>query len=359
MLSQMSTLVLASSAGGAVLALLAERFAWCLRSSGRRRASIAQAQQLRAQLAEDALTGGLSRRAVDDRLAWRPPRAVAIADVDGFKFVNDEHGHGVGDEVLRAAVAELRAACPTAEVGRLGGDELVVLAEDPGEVLALGDSRSIVAGPITATISIGACTCPVSAGHDPLACADLRMYVAKRARHRDDDPAATPAGEDHLLELYERDSELCKRLDAYVRDGLARDEGVVLVVTAEHTRQLAGVLPRDPRIRILDARETLMSLLDDDGQPDEALFEQVVVPVLDRAATGRSGVRAFGEMVDLLWSAGHVEEAIRLEGLWNRAAERRVFRLLCAYRVSTLADGRNTEALARMCHQHSRVGAIA
>src|SRR3546814_5651091 len=55
--------------------------------------------------------------------------ALPILDLDGFKEVNDEHGHGVGDELLVTTADRLAAGSPDeALVARLGGDEFVVCA---------------------------------------------------------------------------------------------------------------------------------------------------------------------------------------------------------------------------------------
>jgi diguanylate cyclase (GGDEF)-like protein len=56
------------------------------------------------------------------------PAALLYVDLDGFKSVNDRHGHTVGDAVLKAvAVALVREVRASDVVGRLGGDELAVL----------------------------------------------------------------------------------------------------------------------------------------------------------------------------------------------------------------------------------------
>jgi GGDEF domain-containing protein len=75
----------------------------------------------------DALTGLASRRALDDTLRRLDgPFAIAMVDVDHFKAVNDTHGHGVGDQVLRMVAAQL----DTVEGGRAfryGGEEFAIL----------------------------------------------------------------------------------------------------------------------------------------------------------------------------------------------------------------------------------------
>jgi diguanylate cyclase len=93
-------------------------------------------QHLHDQAHTDALTGLPNRRALAALLAQalppgrRPqPLALFVADLDGFKAVNDSLGHDAGDAVLCQAAARLRAALRAQDVvARLGGDEFVLLA---------------------------------------------------------------------------------------------------------------------------------------------------------------------------------------------------------------------------------------
>jgi diguanylate cyclase (GGDEF)-like protein len=89
------------------------------------------------QLAQtDALTGLVNRRIFDDALAQRIARAITLSqqftlcflDLDGFKPINDRHGHDVGDQVLRTTSIRLRSALRKMDiVGRHGGDEFMLL----------------------------------------------------------------------------------------------------------------------------------------------------------------------------------------------------------------------------------------
>ena len=85
---------------------------------------------------DEALAATASRSRGDDR-----PLCVAVVDLDRFKSVNDEHGHGVGDEVLRAVARALRSAIRQGDfAARLGGDEFGLLlpgltADRAGDVL--------------------------------------------------------------------------------------------------------------------------------------------------------------------------------------------------------------------------------
>ena len=91
--------------------------------------------QLEAVSRTDALTGLSNRRYWEEQAQAMLGRQAASAhgasllliDVDRFKGINDRHGHAVGDDVLRAIAAVLRAEVPEdGQCGRLGGDEFVV-----------------------------------------------------------------------------------------------------------------------------------------------------------------------------------------------------------------------------------------
>ena len=80
----------------------------------------------------DALTGLNSRLYVESQIEKRigigTAFCVALVDIDGFKKVNDNHGHLTGDELLKQFGAELRSACRATDViGRWGGDEFILL----------------------------------------------------------------------------------------------------------------------------------------------------------------------------------------------------------------------------------------
>jgi diguanylate cyclase (GGDEF)-like protein len=82
--------------------------------------------------ARDALTGVRSRLSVENlieaRMCAGAKFCVAIVDIDGFKKVNDDHGHIVGDELLKQFAGELRSVCHSSDViGRWGGDEFIIL----------------------------------------------------------------------------------------------------------------------------------------------------------------------------------------------------------------------------------------
>ena len=80
----------------------------------------------------DSLTGVRSRPWVEGQieqaLRANAPFCVAIVDLNGFKQINDEHGHLVGDEVLKLFAAKMRSVCRVTDtIGRWGGDEFILL----------------------------------------------------------------------------------------------------------------------------------------------------------------------------------------------------------------------------------------
>ena len=113
----------------------------------------------------------------------------------------------------------------------------------------------------------------------------------------------------------------------------------------------------------LDAAETLARFMPD-GRIDPDAFHYVVGGLVreasqsgrakrSRSATGR--IRAYGEMVDLLWDAGDVLGAIELEKLWNELAREYDFSLWCAYHGHSLAVHDHADELDDVCHLHTRV----
>jgi diguanylate cyclase (GGDEF)-like protein len=148
----------------------------------------------------DVLTGLPNRELFQDRLEQAlararrrtVPLAVLFVDLDGFKQVNDVHGHKAGDDVLVEAGERLRALVRTADtVSRYGGDEFTVLAEDVGDVEAaqhLGEriadelSRPYPGGlQLGASVGVAFTANPAATSPDGLIRrADHAMYRSKR-----------------------------------------------------------------------------------------------------------------------------------------------------------------------------------
>jgi diguanylate cyclase (GGDEF)-like protein len=91
-------------------------------------------EQLSMQATHDALTGLVNRRSIESQLEGRirrgEPFTAIYIDLNGFKKINDDHGHAAGDELLRQVGERLRAVFRfTDAIGRWGGDEFVAFVD--------------------------------------------------------------------------------------------------------------------------------------------------------------------------------------------------------------------------------------
>ena len=146
----------------------------------------------KVKIADDSrVTAAVGIGPRDERLA-----ALLMIDVDGFKPVNDRHGHAVGDRVLGVVAGALRAALQGRDIaGRFGGDEFCMLLVDvsPGEAGHRAERlrAAVAAQPVRVdgievpvTLSIGIAHARPGGDVDLdalLATADRRLYLAKRA----------------------------------------------------------------------------------------------------------------------------------------------------------------------------------
>ena len=166
-------------------------------------------RELQRLARHDPLTGLGNRTVLEERLAHAVERSraegrpgyVLLLDLDGFKAINDTHGHAVGDLVLQAVAQRLQTATRSTDtVARLGGDEFVIVAhgQEPLSALPqlLARVRVAVETPIECQVggdtlvlrvgaSIGAASFPDDgqANADLLTRADEAMYEAKQHRH--------------------------------------------------------------------------------------------------------------------------------------------------------------------------------
>jgi GGDEF domain-containing protein len=93
---------------------------------------LAAVQALKTDADTDVLTGLPNRRAFEREATRRSGGYFTVIDLDGFKLVNDEHGHEAGDEVLKHVARRLRSTLRADDfLARLGGDEFVIISDTP------------------------------------------------------------------------------------------------------------------------------------------------------------------------------------------------------------------------------------
>jgi hypothetical protein len=167
----------------------------------------------------------------------------------------------------------------------------------------------------------------------------------------------------HLVQIYADEDVFLDALEGFVAGGLNGGDGLVIIATEAHREALDRRLEARgielnaaraaDRYISLDAADTLATFMVD-GWPDEERFRNVVASLLARAGAGNRRVRAFGEMVALLWAEGQCGATVRLEYLWHRFCEQEGFSLLCAYPKSGFtADA--AESIRQICDAHSHV----
>lgn len=170
------------------------------------------------------------------------------------------------------------------------------------------------------------------------------------------------AGCAHVVHLYEKDDVFLDTLEGFTSGGLRAGEVVVLIATTAHLFALeyrlkknggwdVAELQRRGQYIAIDANEALAGFMRD-GRVDEARFDQTVVAAIEAAQAGGRRVRAFGEMVAVLWAGGQRDATRRVEQLWNNVCRDRQLSLLCAY------PRRQPEAdpdMLEICALHSRM----
>jgi hypothetical protein len=180
----------------------------------------------------------------------------------------------------------------------------------------------------------------------------------------------SPACGEHAVHVYTDAEDLTDSVGSFLHAGLAAGSPAIAIVTEEHwvdlTTRLESLgwdiaqLLAERRLVHADAAEMLEALLED-GRPSPVLFQEIVgglVTELEHASPGRT-IRAFGEMVDLLWQREDESAAVELEELWNELAETHDFALLCAYRLDVFDLDVQRRALPAVLRTHSHARTVA
>ena len=166
----------------------------------------------------------------------------------------------------------------------------------------------------------------------------------------------------HVVQFYDRDEELAERVTDYLLGALAGGGVAIVIATPEHRHEFetrlgqAGVdvaAARDDGSYLArDAAQTLSELMATD-KLDGAAFDRVIGTVIAAAGAGGRPVRAFGEMVSLLWDDGLVSDAVQLEAMWEELGGRHPFSLFCGYRADPVT--RDMDAFAEVCLLHGEI----
>lgn len=168
----------------------------------------------------------------------------------------------------------------------------------------------------------------------------------------------------HLVQFYDAEPDrLVRNVADFIEDGLANGESVVVIATPEHSDAFLAAVGerrgRDLRTRqlvFLDSQATLEQFMAD-GRPDWRRFEHVIGGTIRglRRAKPAARLRAYGEMVGLLWAAGNVDAAVQLEKFWNVLLGGAEFTVFCGYPIDVFGDDFHAAHVHELLCAHSHV----
>jgi len=168
----------------------------------------------------------------------------------------------------------------------------------------------------------------------------------------------------HTVQFYGDETELYKTIGLFLSEGLVAGQPAIVIATPDHNTAIQDALGAHlidvARARhlgdlvMLDAEDTLGTFMHN-GMPDTILFQRHVGALMEQTVRGRgqTPLRAYGEMVDVLWRRGQADAAIRLEVLWNDLATMYSFSLLCGYAIGSFY--KETSRIEEICDEHTHV----
>lgn len=198
--------------------------------------------------------------------------------------------------------------------------------------------------------------------------ASLEMQDLANAQYLGRALLQTCGDEDHFVHFYEDESALSSLVAEYLAAGLRVGEPGIAFITDEHRPALCAELTRlgidvdamraCGKLSLFDADETLAKFMAG-PMPNSESFYRVIEAALERVIAQSDGgrVRAYGEMVDVLFRDGKSRAALRVEELWTELQRTHSFSLLCAYALGRVC--RDANELHRVCAAHGKVLGLA
>ena len=175
--------------------------------------------------------------------------------------------------------------------------------------------------------------------------------------------AAASIRDFHAVRFFNDSDSLCRLVGDFISDGITNGQPAIVIARPDHREDIArhlracaidtSKLEQNGDLYMIDADATLAEFILD-GRLDSRRFNRTVTPLLEKATRGRPHctVRAYGEMVDVLWKDGATAAAIRLEMLWNELASRHSLSLLCGYAMGNFYK---EAAVEDICSHHTHV----
>ena len=168
---------------------------------------------------------------------------------------------------------------------------------------------------------------------------------------------------DHLIQVYESDKIFLDTLEGFAGAGILAGDSVVVIATNSHLKNLnkrlvnqgfdLESLSRENRYFPLEASETLSKFMVNDW-PDDQLFNNFISGVIEASTKDNRKLRAFGEMVAVLWEKGLNGATVRLEHLWCELQHKKDFTLYCAYPKNGFTQSA-ADSIHTICKTHTKI----
>lgn len=168
---------------------------------------------------------------------------------------------------------------------------------------------------------------------------------------------------EHVVQIYENDKLFLHALEGFIGSGFLAGDAVIIIATNEHIVaiekrlikqgfKLDSLKTRGQFIAI-EANEMLSKFMVNNW-PDETLFVEAITSLLQKVQQKNRKIRAFGEMVALLWQQGFNGATVQLENLWNKLHKKNDFTLFCAYPKIGFTQDIHA-SMNKICCEHSKV----
>lgn len=168
---------------------------------------------------------------------------------------------------------------------------------------------------------------------------------------------------EHVLQIYDNNEVFINTLSQFVGDGINSGDCTIVIATKQHLASLETTLSEhginvdslkcEDQYIAIDAEDVLNEFMVNDW-PDSTKFFKTISALFHRASKKNRNVRAFGEMVALLWSQGLNGATVQLEHLWNQFCAEHQMTLFCAYPKSGFTEN-SDQSMLNICNAHAKV----
>ena len=168
---------------------------------------------------------------------------------------------------------------------------------------------------------------------------------------------------DHVVQVYENDETLINLLSKFVTSGIKTGDSSIIIATEIHLRDLKNSIKNQGYdLELLQEQDLFIPLNASDvlskfmvnNWPDDVLFEKTISEIIEKVSNNDHKIRAFGEMVSILWDEELHGATIYLEHLWNKFCSQHPMSLLCAYPKKAFQKG-YASSLQHICKSHSKI----